>query len=68
MRKEVSYHKVMFSDVSPPMPTIPQVNAPLDRATEQPSTSSHPRRSERISHPPEHFVPGVDFVLLTDSW
>ena len=40
-QKEVAYRKVTFSDVSPPMPNIPQVNAPLvDRATEQPSTSS----------------------------
>ena len=49
------------------MPNMPQVNAPLDRATEQPSTSSQPRRPERVSHPLERFVPGVDFVLLTDS-
>ena len=33
--KEVAYRKVTFSDDSPPMPTILQVNAPLvDRATE----------------------------------
>ena len=38
--KEVEFHRVTFSDVSPPMPNIPQVNAPLDRATEHPSTSS----------------------------
>ena len=39
-QKEVSYRKVTFNDVSSPMPNIPQVNAPLDRATQQPSTSS----------------------------
>ena len=32
--KEVTYRKVTFSDVSPPMPNMLQVNAPLDRATE----------------------------------
>ena len=66
-KKEVTYRKVTFSDVSPPLPNMPQVNAPLDRSTEQPSTSSQPRRSERVSHPPKRFVPSVDFVLLTDS-
>ena len=67
LEKEVAYRKVTFNDVSPPMPTILQVNAPLDRDIEQPSTSSQPRRSERVSHLPKHFVPGVDFVLLIDS-
>ena len=33
-KKEVTYQKVTFNDVSPPMPNMPQVNAPLDRATE----------------------------------
>ena len=30
--KEVAYRKVTFNDVSPPMPTMPQVNAPLGLA------------------------------------
>ena len=51
--KEVTYRKVTFSDVSPRIPNMPQVNAPLDRATEQLSTSSQPRRSERVSHLPK---------------
>ena len=31
------------------------------------ASTNSPRRSQRISHPPERFVPSVDFVLLTDS-
>ena len=54
--REVTYQKVTFSDVSPPMPNILQVTAPLDRATKHASMSSQSRRSETVSHPPEHFV------------
>ena len=69
--KEVEYRKVTFSDVTPLVqrsnePNIPQVNAPVDRATEQVSTSQL-RRSQRVPHPPDRYVPGVDFVFLTDS-
>lgn len=42
------------------------MNAPLDRAIEQANTSQ-PRKSQRVLHPPERFISGMDFVLLTDG-
>ena len=41
-------------------------DAPIERAIDEASTSQ-PRRSERVSCPPERFIPGIDFVLLTDG-
>ncbi|MCO5588628.1 hypothetical protein L7F22_042585 [Adiantum nelumboides] len=62
VQQEALLIELTFFDVSPPAQIAPE---PI---TTQVSTSSdQPRRSQRVSHPPERFVPGIDFVLLTDS-
>ncbi|MCO5573975.1 hypothetical protein L7F22_027753 [Adiantum nelumboides] len=60
--KGVEFQKVISFDVSPPVHTAPE---PI--ATQASTSSNHPRRSQRVLHPLERFVPGLDFVLLTDS-
>ena len=62
--KEVEFRKVTFPDVttSPSQEEIP----PVSPVAIEPSTNQ-PRRSERVSHPPERFVLGVDYVLITDG-
>ena len=67
--KEVEYRRVTFSDVSPPIQStresnVSQVVAPRH---DEASTSSQPRRSQRVSHLPDTFVPSVDFVWVIDS-
>ena len=42
---------------------------PSDRVEAEIPTQEEPvvlRRSTRVSHPPERFVPGLDYVMLTD--
>ena len=58
-----------FSNVSPLVQlaqdaNVPQVVAPRH---DEVSTSSRPRRSQRVSHPLDQFILGIDFVLLVDG-
>ena len=67
--KEVEYRKVTFSDVDgvPQGGLIPTVTeAPIERPHDVEANTSLPRRSTRMSNPPERFVRGIYFVLLTD--
>ena len=66
--QEVEYRRVTFEGVAlePHKPSDAPFtsNVPIDRA----KSSSQPlSRFARWSHPPERFVPGLDYILLTDS-
>ena len=66
--QEVEYKRVTFEDVAsePQKPSdAPSTsNVPTNRAE---SNSQPLRRSAISSHPPERFVPRLDYVLLMDS-
>ena len=66
--KEIEFRKVTFEDI--PTETQKSIIVPSidDAPQEQAKSSSQAlRRSTRMSHPPDRFVPSLNYVLLTDS-
>ena len=66
--KEIEFRKVTFEDI--PTETQKSIIVPSvdDAPQEQAKRSSQAlRRSTRVSHPLDCYVPSLDYVLLTDS-
>ena len=66
--KEIEFRKVTFEDI--PTKTKNSIIVPSadDAPQEQAKSSSQAlRRSARVSHPPDRYVPSLNYVLLTDS-
>ena len=66
--KEIEFRKVTFEDI--PTKTQKSIIVPSvdDAPQEQAKSSSQAlRRSARVSYPLDHFVPSLNYVLLTDS-
>ena len=65
--KEVEYRRVTFEDVET-APTlgasdVPSISVAPERAK---SSGQVLRRSSRVSHPPDRFQSGIDYIMLID--